>query len=112
MFNRLIKLPKNNSFFLFGARGSGKTHLLRERFKGIPTLYIDLLDPEQNETFNLRPRTVAERLAPLGRETEWIIIDKIQKAPKLLDIVHQQIESSRFKFALTGSSARKLKPAH
>jgi predicted AAA+ superfamily ATPase len=37
------------------------------------------------------------------------VIDEIQKAPKLLDLVHQQIESSRFKFALTGSSARKLR---
>lgn len=37
------------------------------------------------------------------------MIDEIQKVPKLLDVVHQQIESSRFKFALLGSSARKLK---
>ncbi len=40
---------------------------------------------------------------------EWVIIDEIQKIPKLLDLVHQQIESSRLKFALSGSSARKLK---
>ena len=109
MFNRLIELPKNNSFFLFGARGTGKTYLLKERFKERPALYIDLLDPDQNETFNLRPRTLAEQLAALTAGTEWVIIDEIQKAPKLLDIVHQQIESSRLKFALTGSSARKLK---
>ena len=109
MFNRSINLPKNNSFFLFGARGTGKTHLLKERFRDTPSLYIDLLDPEENETFNLRPRTLIEQLAALKPETEWIIIDEIQKAPKLLDIVHQQIESSRFKFALTGSSARKLR---
>ena len=109
MFNRLIDLPKNNSFFLFGARGTGKTYLLKERFKELPALYIDLLDPDQNETFNLRPRTLAEQLAALTAGTEWVIIDEIQKAPKLLDIVHQQIESSRLKFALTGSSARKLK---
>lgn len=109
MFNRLIDLPKNNSFFLFGARGTGKTYLLKERFKERPALYIDLLDPDQNETFNLRPRTLGEQLAALTAGTEWVIIDEIQKAPKLLDIVHQQIESSRLKFALTGSSARKLK---
>ncbi len=109
MFNRTIRLPKNNSFFLFGARGTGKTHLLKERFKETPALYIDLLDPEQNYTFNLRPRTLVEQLAALTSDTEWVIIDEIQKAPKLLDIVHQQIESSHFKFALTGSSARKLK---
>jgi len=109
MFNRLINLSKSNSFFLFGARGTGKTFLLREQFKRVPTLFIDLLDPEQNHTFNLRPRALVEQLAALTAETEWIVIDEIQKAPNLLDIVHQQIESSRFKFALTGSSARKLR---
>jgi predicted AAA+ superfamily ATPase len=109
MFNRLINLPLNNSFFLFGARGTGKTHLLRERFRSTPTLFIDLLDPDQNQTFNLRPRALTESLAALKPEIEWVVIDEIQKAPRLLDIVHQQIESSRFKFALTGSSARKLR---
>jgi len=109
MFIRSIKTTENNSFFLFGARGTGKTHLLKERFRETPALYIDLLDPDQNETFNLKPRALIEQLAALKAETQWIIIDEIQKAPKLLDIVHQQIESSRFKFALTGSSARKLR---
>jgi predicted AAA+ superfamily ATPase len=109
MFNRLIKLQENNSFFLFGARGTGKTLLLKERFKAAHAFYIDLLDPVQDETYSLRPRTLVEQLAALGNEIEWIIIDEIQKTPKLLDIVHQQIESSRFKFAMSGSSARKLK---
>jgi predicted AAA+ superfamily ATPase len=109
MFNRLIKLPENSSFFLFGARGTGKTFLLKQRFKTSRALYIDLLAPDQNETYSLRPQTLSEQLAALGRETEWVIIDEIQKVPKLLDVVHQQIESSQFKFALSGSSARKLK---
>lgn len=109
MFNRSIKFPKNNSFFLFGARGTGKTFLLRNRFKTSQTLYIDLLDPEQNEMYSLRPQTLSEQLAVLEKEREWIIIDEIQKVPKLLDLVHHQIESSRFKFALSGSSTRKLK---
>lgn len=109
MFNRLIKLPKNNSFFLFGARGTGKTFLLGEHYKAASAFHIDLLDPEANQTYSLRPRTLVEQLAALGKETEWIIIDEIQKIPKLLDVVHKQIESSRFKFALSGSSARKLK---
>jgi len=109
MFNRPIKLSKNNSFFLFGARGTGKTFSLKEHFKSPQALYIDLLTPEQNETYSLRPQALTEQLAALGSETEWIVIDEIQKVPKLLDVVHQQIESSRFKFALSGSSARKLK---
>jgi predicted AAA+ superfamily ATPase len=109
MFNRVIQFPKKNSFFLFGARGTGKTLLLKDRFKGPAALYIDLLDPELNQTYSLRPRTLLEQLAALPRKTEWIIIDEIQKIPALLNVVHQQIESSHFKFALSGSSARKLK---
>lgn len=36
-------------------------------------------------------------------------IDEVQKLPKLLDIVHQLIESTDKVFIMTGSSARKLK---
>ena len=45
----------------------------------------------------------------LKPKPRWIVIDEIQKTPKLLDIVHQLIETTDFKFVLTGSSARKLK---
>lgn len=109
MFDREIKFPENNSFFLFGARGTGKTFLLKNRFDASQALYIDLLDPDHNQTYSLRPRTLVEQIAALPEETEWVIIDEIQKAPALLDLVHQQIEASRFKFAMSGSSARKLK---
>ncbi len=40
---------------------------------------------------------------------EWVVIDEIQKVPKLLNIVHDLIETTSVKFALTGSSAKKLK---
>lgn len=109
MFNRIIRFPPKNSFLLFGARGTGKTLLLKERFKSAAALYIDLLDPDLNQTYSLRPRTLLEQLAALPKKTAWIIIDEIQKVPALLDVVHQQIEASDFKFALSGSSARKLK---
>jgi predicted AAA+ superfamily ATPase len=37
------------------------------------------------------------------------VIDEVQKAPKLLDQIHYEIEKRQIKFALTGSSARKLR---
>ena len=37
------------------------------------------------------------------------MIDEIQKAPKLLDVAHHLIQKKNIKFALTGSSIRKLK---
>ena len=43
------------------------------------------------------------------KKYEWIILDEIQRLPKLLNIVHRMIEKYHQKFALTGSSSRKLK---
>jgi predicted AAA+ superfamily ATPase len=45
---------------------------------------------------------------------DWVVIDEIQKVPSLLDVVHAAIEQhrpggQRVRFAMTGSSARKLK---
>ncbi|MBI5884216.1 MAG: AAA family ATPase [Elusimicrobia bacterium] len=109
MFNRLIRLPRSSSFFLFGPRGSGKTHLLKDRFRAPSVFYVDLLDPETFQTLSLRPKALIEQLAALTPEVEWVVIDEIQKIPSLLDIAHQQIESGGLRFALTGSSARKLR---
>jgi predicted AAA+ superfamily ATPase len=44
-----------------------------------------------------------------GHKATSIIIDEVQKLPGLLDEVHRLIESRKFRFVLTGSSARKLK---
>ncbi len=109
MFNRIIRLPQNSSFFLFGPRGSGKTHLLKERFRTPSVFYVDLLDPETFQTLSLRPKVLIEQLRALAPGVQWVVIDEIQKIPSLLDIVHQQIESGGLRFALTGSSARKLR---
>jgi len=59
-----------------------KNFLLGEHYKASSAFHIDLLDPEANQTYSLRPRTLVEQLAALGKEIEWIIIDEIQKIPK------------------------------
>ena len=45
----------------------------------------------------------------LPASVEWILIDEVQRAPRLLDVVHRLIESTGKRFVLTGSSARKLR---
>lgn len=107
MFHRLINLPKLNSFFLFGARGTGKSTLLRQHFSGTDALWLDLLDPELESLLSRDPSSLASRWR--RSKTKWIVIDEVQKVPKLLDVVHSMIEKEKVKFALTGSSARKLK---
>lgn len=111
MFNRIFKIPESLSFFLFGARGTGKTTLLESVFKDEKTIWIDLLDRDQEAQYQIRPAALEEVLRPYHERTgyAWVIIDEIQKVPALLDVVHRLIEQKRWRFALTGSSARKLK---
>lgn len=48
-------------------------------------------------------------MAGTRAEGAWIVLDEIQKIPQLLDEVHRLMESRRWRFALCGSSARKLR---
>ncbi len=109
MITRLVKLPKNLDFFLFGPRSTGKTTLLKEQFSKDFCYYIDLLDPEIEERFSEDIGSFGRFLDSLDSKINTIIIDEIQKIPKLLDVVQLKIHDKRFRFILTGSSARKLK---
>ncbi len=107
MYSRLLSInpESKHSVFLFGPRGTGKTSWLQCHFKD--AVYYDLLDDETYTRLLAWPKRIAEDV-PLDFQG-WIIIDEIQKAPKLLDEVHRLIETRQLKFILTGSSARKLR---
>ncbi len=109
MIQRLQNPLRTNSFFLFGARGTGKSTFLRHTFAGQKTLWLDLLDPEQENRYALRPGELTDQIRARQGPFDWVVIDEIQKVPKLLDVVHSAIETHGVRFALTGSSARKLK---
>ncbi|MFH1187389.1 MAG: ATP-binding protein [bacterium] len=105
MYSRLLQPPKNNSFFLFGPRGTGKTTWVKSKFPN--GLYLDLLEAELFNDFLANPQRL-ENFIPKNF-TDWIIIDEIQRVPELLNEVHRLIEKYRYKFILTGSSPRKLR---
>ena len=106
MVNRRVNPIQSNSFFLFGARGTGKSTLIRQLLPA-ESLTFDLLDDEVFDRLLRQPGIVEE--ACDSRKHEWIVIDEIQRLPKLLNLAHRMIEKYGQKFALTGSSARKLK---
>lgn len=70
---------------------------------------VDLLDPQKEDDFNRRRGLLEERLSGLESAPSWVILDEIQRAPRLLDVVHRLIEKTGQRFAMTGSSARKLR---
>jgi predicted AAA+ superfamily ATPase len=105
----------SESFFLFGARGTGKTSLLKELFASVDpasVLRFDLLVAAQEQRLALDPKLLRSEVEL--RKSKWVVIDEIQKLPQLLNAVHDMIEDEALgnvHFALTGSSARKLKRA-
>ncbi len=72
-------------------------------------LWIDLLLPSEEDRLARNPEDVLAQIRAMEGPLDWVVIDEIQKVPRLLDVVHYAIESMGLKFALTGSSARKLK---
>lgn len=107
---RFFKAPPD-SFFLFGPRGTGKSTLLKANFHD--ALFVDLLDPDSYRTYVSRPEQL-RALVSGNPKVSRFVIDEIQKAPALLDVVHQLIEEKSrrcVQFILTGSSSRKLRRA-
>lgn len=109
MLPRLLILPEKQNLILFGARGTGKSTLVKKQFNAERSLYINLLLPEEEERFARNPSELHALTLALPTQITHIVIDEIQKIPKLLSVVHELIESTPKKFVMTGSSARKLK---
>ena len=109
MFSRLRHFSHKYSLFLLGPRGTGKSTLIRERFQKKKCLWLDLLDSSIEDQLSRNPSNLYAMVKALPQETPYVILDEIQKIPKLLDEVHRLIEETEKIFILTGSSARKLK---
>jgi predicted AAA+ superfamily ATPase len=114
MYSRLLNIPKTQSFFLFGARSTGKSTWLQQLFDEEQHLWVDLTNPDVERRYARRPgilleewKTKAAR-SPKGAKP-WIVVDEVQRIPAVLDVAHSGIQRHGIQFALTGSSARKLR---
>ncbi|MFM7359369.1 MAG: ATP-binding protein [Sediminibacterium sp.] len=95
----------NESFFLWGARQTGKSTLLQELFQN--ALWVDLLKSDVYRRFLSEPEQFREVvLADTLNRT--VVVDEIQKIPALLDEIHWLIVNKGRRFILSGSSARKI----
>ncbi len=104
-YRRLFKLP-SSTFFLLGLRGVGKSTLVAELLPKAKT--ISLLKESVYQLYLAKPDAFLEDLSGV-QPGQWVIVDEIQRLPSLLNGVHELIEERQIKFALLGSSARKLR---
>lgn len=107
MFARKLPLPAR-SFFLFGPRGTGKTTWLRQVLPD--ALWFDLLRTQTFLALTRQPDSFRQQVEARP-EGAWVVVDEVQRLPSLLNEVHALIadHGPRYRFALSGSSARKLK---
>ena len=107
IIKRFFNLPED-SFFVFGPRGTGKSTWLKLEFP--EAIWIDLLNPEELRLYSAYPERLREIIS--ASQKKDIVIDEVQKIPELLNVVHSLIEKKQgWRFILTGSSSRKLKRA-
>lgn len=107
MYTRHLALPKT-SFFLFGPRATGKTTWLRQVLPD--AAWFDLVTNENYLKYLHDPGRFRREVEALAAGT-WVVVDEVQKVPALLDEVQALIAAHgrRHRFALSGSSARKLR---
>jgi len=89
-------------------RGVGKSTWAESKFR--EARRVNLLDEGVHHSFLADPSLFAAELMDL-RRGQWVVVDEVQRIPSLLNDVHRLIEARGLRFALLGSSARKLKTA-
>ena len=113
MITRKCSLPEpgQQSFFLWGPRQTGKTTLLRQCYPEPENHWVDLLDNSLYRALSQQPEILRETLlkSEFGAQAQaQVVIDEIQRVPELLAEIHLMIERYGWKFAMAGSSNRKI----
>jgi len=93
------------SSFLWGARQTGKSTLLKKLYPDAP--YFDLLLSNEYDLFLRNPSLLREILEKPGIVCP-VVIDEIQRIPSLLNEVQWLIVNKNIQFILSGSSPRNI----
>lgn len=102
---QIFEGAENESVFLWGARQTGKSTLMRELFPN--AMYIDLLLATEYRKYLANPEILRETLL-LNKEIKTVVIDEIPMLPSLLNEIHWLIENAGIRFVMSGSSPRKI----
>ena len=107
MYNRkqLFLGSEQESLFLWGARQTGKSTLLKKLFPD--ALWFDLLISNEYKRLSTKPDILRETVLA-NLHTTPVIIDEIQLIPDLLNEVHWLISNHGVRFILSGSTPRKI----
>lgn len=107
MYTRRLR-PPARSFFLLGPRATGKTTWLRVHFA--EARWFNLLEEREWSRLLRAPGLFRQEVGALPAGS-WVVVDEVQRLPGLLHEVHDVLshDAKRIRFALTGSSARRLR---
>lgn len=111
MYERLLAprlLRSRTSVLVLGPRQVGKSTLLA----GLsPDITINLASPSAYRDYVTHPERLEAELRAADRDVRTVFLDEVQRVPALLDVVQVILDSKprRFRFLLSGSSARKLR---
>ena len=96
---------------LLGPRQVGKSTLLGSLE---PDLTLNLANLSTFREFVMHPERLERELQAAPQATRTILIDEVQRVPALLDAIQAIVDVNprRFRFLLSGSSARKLRRGH
>jgi predicted AAA+ superfamily ATPase len=93
------------SLFLWGARQTGKSTLLKSMFPD--ALWFDLLRSDVYRRYLTEPMQFREAVLADTAE-RLVVVDEIQKVPALLDEIHWLMAHQGRRFIMSGSSPRKI----
>ncbi|GHT77957.1 ATPase [Bacteroidia bacterium] len=107
MYNRrqILEGSENESVFLWGARQTGKSTLIKSLFPN--ALTFDLLLNSDYEKLSGNLSHINEMIAA-NPSIHTVIIDEIQLMPALLNEIHWLIVNKGIRFIMSGSSTRKI----
>jgi uncharacterized protein len=96
---------------LLGPRQTGKSTLLGALD---PELTLNLASLGTFRDYVAQPERLERELAAAPATTRTVLIDEVQRVPALLDGIQAIVDAKprRFRFLLSGSSARKLRRGH